>query len=87
MRWVVFLVTLDVKNTFKKPEKCSCMIQALEYTFQVPKYLLRKHILLYEIMEGEQWKAVTARAVQASILGPDLWIVLYDTFLITELPE
>lgn len=92
-RRVVLLVTLDVKNAFNSA-KWSDMLQALDQTFQTPKYLLRllddylkDRVLLYSTSEGERRTKITAGAAQGSILGPDLWNASYDGLLRAEMPE
>lgn len=92
-RKIVLLVTLDVKNAFNSARWPDIM-QALEITFKVPKYLLRiidsylsNRILLFDTTEGQHKKKVTAGATQGSVLGPDLWNAMYDGLLKMEMPE
>lgn len=92
-RRIVLLVTLDVRNAFNSARWCD-MLQALESDFHVPGYLLRiisdyldDRTLLYETTEGQRSMVVTGGAAQGSVLGPDLWNVLYDGLLRLSMPE
>ena len=62
--------------------------------FQVPKYLrriissyLRDREIIYETAQGIRLRRVTAGAVQGSVLGPDLWNIMYDQVLGLPMPE
>lgn len=92
-RKVVLLVTLDVRNAFNSARWCD-ILNALETTFSVPQYLMRMvkcylkdRELIYDTTEGPHRKEITAGAAQGSILGPDLWNILYDGILRMEMPE
>ncbi|KAK9729472.1 Reverse transcriptase (RNA-dependent DNA polymerase) [Popillia japonica] len=92
-RRIVLLVTLDVKNAFNSA-KWKDFMDALMYNFRVPTYLLKMmdsylkdRCLSYETMSGERNITVTSDAVQGSILGPDLWNILYDNLLRIQMPE
>lgn len=91
-RKIVLLATLDVKNAFNSA-RWDDMIEALE-EFRVPKYLLRilknylsERVLVYDTTEGPMKRTVTAGAAQGSILGPDLWNILYDGILRMDMPN
>lgn len=88
---IVMFVTLDVKNAFNSA-KWADMIDALKNNFNIPGYLLRMikeylsdRSLIYSTESGRRRKEITAGAAQGSILGPDLWNVLYDSLLRIEM--
>lgn len=92
-RKIVMLVTLDVKNAFNSA-KWVDIIEALKHYFGIPAYLLRMiedylydRSLVYNTKNGTRRKEITAGAAQGSILGPDLWNVLYDSLLRMEMPD
>lgn len=90
---IVLMATLDVKNAFNSA-RWSDIIGALESRFRTPQYLMRmirsyfeNRILIYETENGPVRKQITAGAAQGSILGPDLWNVMYDDILCIDMPE
>lgn len=92
-RPLVFLVTLDVRNAFNSA-KWEDILGALRRFFDIPNYLLlvmsdylRDRRVNYETTNGIKTKEVTAGVAQGSILGPDLWNVLYDSLLRLDVPE
>lgn len=92
-RQIVLLATLDVRNAFNSA-RWADIIAALESRFRVPQYLMRmirsylkNRILMYETENGMVRKQVTAGAAQGSILGPDLWNIMYDEILCIDMPE
>lgn len=92
-RRIVLLVLLDVRNAFNTL-RWEDVINAVEHTFQVPTYLLRvlgdylnNRKLLFSTKEGQRSKDITSGAAQGSILGPDLWNIVYDSLLRMEMPE
>lgn len=91
---IVLLITLDVKNAFNSARWVD-ILEAMSTEFNVPEYLmriiedyLRDRKLQYTTTDqGQQLKKITAGAAQGSILGPDLWNVLYDGLLRADLPK
>ena len=62
--------------------------------FQVPKYLrriissyLRDQEIIYKTAQGIRLRRVTAVVVQESVLGSDLWNIMYDQVLSLPMPE
>lgn len=91
-RKIILLVTLDVKNAFNSARWVD--ILAALSVFNTPAYLLRimedylkDRLLLYETVNGSRAKEITAGAAQGSILGPDLWNIMYDGLLRIEMPD
>nr|CAH7765783.1 unnamed protein product [Callosobruchus chinensis] len=87
------LVTLDVKNAFNSA-RWNDILAALQNHFSVTSYLLRiitdyldDRELVYQTTEGLQRKKVSAGVAQGSVLGPDLWNIMYDGILRMEIPE
>jgi len=92
-RPVVLLVTLDIKNAFNSL-RWADVLDALEHNYTVPKYLLRivdnylsDRKVLYNTDCGVQEKVMTAGAAQGSVLGPDLWNIVYDSLLRLDMPD
>lgn len=92
-RKMVMFVTLDVKNAFNSA-KWVDIIDALKNNFNIPGYLmrmvedyLRDRSLIYNTRDGTRRKEITAGAAQGSILGPELWNVMYDSVLQLEMPD
>lgn len=92
-RKLVMLVTLDVRNAFNSA-RWADMLDALQATFLIPPYLLRMlqsylrdRELVFETLDGPRYREVTAGAAQGSILGPDLWNIMYDGILRMEMPH
>lgn len=92
-RKLAVVATLDVRNAFNSV-KWEDVLTELKSTFQIPTYLLRimqdylrDRILVYDTSEGERRREVTAGAAQGSILGPDIWNIVYDGILKINLPE
>lgn len=92
-RPIVLLVTLDVKNAFNSLQWAD-VLNALENKFNAPKYLLRiiddylkNRRVLYDTDRGVREKEMTAGAAQGSVLGPDLWNIMYDGLLRIETPD
>lgn len=91
-RKITLLVTLDVKNAFNSA-RWSDFMDGLR-NFLVPKYLRRiissylsDRVIFYETAQGTRLRKVTAGAVQGSVLGPDLWNIMYDQVLRLPMPE
>ena len=90
-RKITLLVTLDVKNAFNSA-RWSDFMEGLR-NFQVPKYLRRiissylsDRKIIFETAQGTRVRKVTAGAVQGSVLGPDLWNIMYDQVLRLPMP-
>ena len=86
------VVTLDVKNAFNTA-KWSKIIAALA-KLGAPKYLvhivmefLRERILCYDSDDGPKTYTTTCGVPQGSVLGPLLWIIMYDGILKLQLPK
>ena len=80
------VVTLDVKNAFNTA-KWNKIIAALT-KLGAPKYLvhivmefLRERILCYDSDDGPKTYTTTCGVPQGSVLGPLLWIIMYDGIL------
>lgn len=87
------LVTLDVTNAFNSA-RWDDIVQAFESDFKGPTYLvrmlnsyLRDRFLVFETAQGTQRRKVTAGVAQGSIIGPDLWNIVYNGVLNLALPE
>lgn len=92
-RSACILVTLDVKNAFNSVRWVD-IIGTLEERFRVPAYLRRiisdyldNRELIYETTEGLKTKKITSGVAQGSVLGPDLWNIVYDGILTLETPD
>ena len=92
-RSIVLLVTLDVKNAFNSA-RWSDILNAMEEKHQVPPYLLRlirsylhNRKLMYETENGIRQMQITAGVAQGSILGPELWNIMYDGILRMDMPN
>lgn len=92
-RSVCVMVTFDVRNAFNSVRWVD-ILDVLERRFKVPGYLrmiisdyLNDRWLIYETTEGVRSSQVTAGVAQGSVLGPDLWNVVYDEALTMDLPN
>ncbi|CAH2083331.1 unnamed protein product [Euphydryas editha] len=57
-----------------------------EYLIRVIDDYLRDRFLIYETTMGEMRRKLSGGAAQGSVLGPELWIILYDALLRLDLP-
>ncbi|CAH2092931.1 unnamed protein product [Euphydryas editha] len=57
-----------------------------EYLVRVIDDYLRDRFLIYETTMGEMRRKLSGGAAQGSVLGPELWIILYDALLRLNLP-
>nr|CAH7762824.1 unnamed protein product [Callosobruchus chinensis] len=73
------LVALDIKNAFNSAPRQK-IVEELE-RIGVDRELV------YQTTEGFQRKKVSAGVAQGSVLGPDLWNIMYDGILRMEIPE
>lgn len=91
-RPVVLLATLDVRNAFNSA-RWADVVGVFSDTFPLPAYLLRvvkdylrdRHIT-YATETGVKTRKLTAGVAQGSILGPDIWNVVYDEVLGLPMP-
>ena len=84
---MLLLATLDIKNAYNRL-RWNDVLNALEYTFSVPRYILamiisylRNRQLVYNTISGSRVKHITSGAAQGSILDPNLWNINYDGIL------
>lgn len=91
-RKIVVLVTLDVRNAFNSA-RWEEILRALD-TYSTPRYLTRivgdyftNRTLTYDTTEGPKTRIMTCGVAQGSVLGPELWNVLYDGVLRIDMPE
>lgn len=92
-RKIMLLVTLDVKNAFNSA-RWPDILTALTDVFKIPNYMLRvlhsylqDRTLIFETNEGQCRKVIQGGVAQGSILGPELWNILYDGILRMEMPD
>lgn len=92
-RKMIMFVTLDVKNAFNSA-RWEDLIEAMKTNFNIPSYLLRVlddylngRSIVYSTRPGVTRREITAGIAQGSILGPDLWNLLYDSLLRTDMPD
>lgn len=92
-RRIVLLATLDVRNAFNSA-RWEDVIKALQNKFAAPHYLskmmhsyLENRLLIYDTNDGRRRKEISSGAAQGSILGPDLWNMIYDDILQIEMPD
>ena len=86
------IVTLDVKNAFNSAQ-WSQILKALTF-MEVPAYIrsiiasyFSDRNLLYDTATGRKAYEVTGGVSQGSVLGLDLWNIMYDTLLRLPLPD
>ena len=86
------VVTLDMENAFNSA-RWDRIMEALEQ-FGIPKYLQKlvasyftNRILQYETDDGIKTYRVTGGVPQGSVLGPLLWIIMYNGILKLRIPR
>lgn len=91
-RPLVLLATLDVRNAFNSA-RWKDIVEVLSSSFALPTYLrrvvkdyLRDRYITYATETGVKTRRLTAGVAQGSILGPDLWNVIYDELLGLAMP-
>lgn len=86
------VVTLDIKNAFNSASWSHIMQTLID--LRTPTYLIRiirsylsDRTLLYDTDDGVKYYRVTAGVPQGSVIGPLLWITLYDGVLRLPVPR
>lgn len=86
------MVTFDVKNAFNSARWSDIMealrkFGLLEYPIRIINDYLSNRFLMYETTAGKATKELSGGAAQGSVLGPELWVILYDALLRLDLPR